>query len=231
MPDSFLARTLHDSQIWRENFIRTFVERDVPQMGFQFPSPAVRRFWQMVAHVHGQLWNGSEIGGSLGVAHTTARRYLNLLTGAYLVRQLQPWYENAGKRLVKSPKIYFRDSGLLHEFLKIGSMRDLPAHPKLGFSWEGFAMEQVLERFGEKDSFFWATHAGAELDLLIVRGAKKWGFEFKFIESPEITKSMRIALHDLKLERLHLVYPGNQSAQLDKKIELVALKHLNMIKL
>lgn len=167
MPDSFLARTLHDSQIWRENFIRTFVERDVPQMGFQFPSPAVRRFWQMIAHVHGQLWNGSEIGNSLGVAHTTARRYLDLLTGAYLVRQLQPWYTNAGKRLVKSPKIYFRDSGLLHEFLKIGSMRDLLSHPKLGFSWEGFVMEQVLEQFGEKDSFFWATHAGAELDLSI----------------------------------------------------------------
>lgn len=231
MPDSFLARTLRDSQVWRENFIRTFVERDVPQMGFQFPSPAVRRFWQMIAHVHGQLWNGSEIGNSLGVAHTTARRYLDLLTGAYLVRQLQPWYTNVGKRLVKSPKIYFRDSGLLHEFLKINSMRDLLAHPKLGFSWEGFVMEQVLEQFGEKDSFFWATHAGAELDLLIVRRSKKWGFEFKFTESPEITKSMRIALQDLKLERLHIVYPGNQSARLDKKIELVSVKQLNMIKL
>lgn len=231
MPDSFLARTLRDSQVWRENFIRTFVERDVPQMGFQFPSPAVRRFWQMIAHVHGQLWNGSEIGNSLGVAHTTARRYLDLLTGAYLVRQLQPWRTNAGKRLVKSPKIYFRDSGLLHEFLKISSMRDLLAHPKLGFSWEGFVMEQVLEQFGEKDSFFWATHAGAELDLLIVRGSKKWGFEFKFTESPEITKSMRIALQDLKLERLHIIYPGKQSTQLDRKIELVSAKHLNMIKL
>ena len=137
----------------------------------------------------------------------------------------------AGKRLVKSPKIYFRDSGLLHEFLKISSMRDLLVHPKLGFSWEGFAMEQILEKFGEKDSFFWATHAGAELDLLIARGSKKWGFEFKFTESPEMTKSMRIALHDLKLERLYIVYPGNQSVQLDEKIELVPLKHLNGIDL
>ncbi len=231
MPESFLARSLSDSQIWRENFIRTFVERDVPQMGFQLPSTSVRRFWQMVAHVHGQIWNGSEIGASLGVAHTTARRYLDLLAGAYILRQLQPWYENAGKRLVKSPKIYFRDSGLLHQFLKISSMRDLLAHPKLGFSWEGFALEQILDRFGERDSFFWATHAGAELDLLLLRRGKRWGFEFKFTESPEITKSMRIALHDLKLERLCIVSPGDQSLQLDKKIELVCLKDLNSIKI
>lgn len=231
MPESFLSRSMHDSQVWRENFIRTFVERDVPQMGFQFPSTSVRRFWQMIAHVHGQIWNGSEIGVSLGVAHTTARRYLDLLTGAYILRQLQPWYENAGKRLVKSPKIYFRDSGLLHQFLKISSMRDLLAHPKLGFSWEGFAMEQVLTRFGEQDSFFWATHAGAELDLVFMRRGKRWGFEFKFTESPEITKSMRIAIHDLKLERLRIIYPGEKSVQLDKKIELVGLNHFNRIKL
>jgi len=231
MPASFLSRSMHDSQVWRENFIRTFVERDVPQMGFQFPSTSVRRFWQMIAHVHGQVWNGSEVGASLGVAHTTARRYLDLLTGAYILRQLQPWYENAGKRLVKSPKIYFRDSGLLHQFLGISSIRDLLAHPKLGFSWEGFAMEQVLARFGEQDSFFWATHAGAELDLLLMRSGKRWGFEFKFTESPEITKSMRIAIHDLKLERLCIIYPGKKSVQLEKKIELVSLNHFNKIKL
>ena len=231
LPESFLSPSLHDSQVWRENFIRTFVERDVPQMGFQFPSTSVRRFWQMIAHVHGQIWNGSQIGASLGVAHTTTRRYLDLLTGAYILRQLQPWVENAGKRLVKSPKIYFRDSGLLHQFLKISSMRDLLAHPKLGFSWEGFAMEQVLARFGAQDSFFWATHAGAELDLLLMRRGKRWGFEFKFTESPGITKSMRIAVHDLKLERLCIIYPGDKSVQLDKKIELVGLNHFNRIKL
>ncbi|HOW88469.1 MAG TPA: ATP-binding protein [Candidatus Omnitrophota bacterium] len=231
MPGSFLARSMKDSQEWRENFIRTFVERDVPQMGFQFPSAAVRRFWQMIAHVHGQIWNGSEIGASLGVAHTTSRRYLDLLTGAYVVRQLQPWYENAGKRLVKSPKIYFRDSGLLHQFLKIGSLRDLLAHPKAGSSWEGFALEQVLSRLGERDSFFWATHAGAELDLLLLRQGKKWGFEFKFTESPEVTKSMRIALHDLKLERLHVIYPGEKAVRLDKKVELVGLKNLSSVKI
>jgi uncharacterized protein len=229
MPESFLSRSMHDSQVWRENFIRTFVERDVPQMGFQFPSASVRRFWQMIAHVHGQIWNGSDIGASLGVAHTTSRRYLDLLTGAYILRQLQPWYDNAGKRLVKSPKIYFRDSGLLHQFLKIGSMRDLLAHPKLGFSWEGFAMEQVLARFGEQDSFFWATHAGAELDLLFLRRGKRWGFEFKFTESPEISKSMRIAMHDLKLDRLCIIYPGERSVKLDKKIELVSLNHFNRV--
>ena len=185
----------------------------------------------MIAHVHGQIWNGSEIGASLGAAHTTTRRYLDLLTGAYILRQLQPWYENAGKRLVKSPKIYFKDSGLLHQFLKISSMRDLLTHPKLGFSWEGFAMEQVLARFGEQDCFFWATHAGAELDLLLMRRGKRWGFEFKFTESPEITKSMRIALHDLKLARLYIIYPGKKSVPLDKKIELISLDHFNRIKL
>lgn len=231
MPGSFLASSLKDSQAWRENFIRTFVERDVPQMGFQFPSAAVRRFWQMIAHVHGQIWNGSEIGASLGVAHTTARRYLDLLSGAYVVRQLQPWYENAGKRLVKSPKIYFRDTGLLHQFLKISSMRDLFAHPKLGYSWEGFALEQSLSRFGDRDCFFWATHAGAELDLLLMRRGKRWGFEFKFTESPAITKSMRIALHDLRLERLHIVHSGTRTARLDKKIELVSIRDLNDIRL
>jgi len=231
MPESYLSRNLKDSQVWRENFIRTFIERDVPQLGFQFPSTMVRRFWQMVAHVHGQIWNGSQIGNSLGVSHTTVRRYLDLLTGAFIVRQLQPWYVNIGKRLVKSPKIYFRDSGLLHQFLKINSMRDLLAHPKLGFSWESFAMEQVLSQFGEQDSYFWATHGGAELDLLLLRKGKKWGFEFKFTEAPEITKSMRVAIMDLKLQKMWIVYPGNKNVLLDKKIELISLSCLEKVRI
>jgi len=231
MPDSYLARSLEDSQVWRENFIRTFIERDIPQMGFQFPSATIRRFWQMVAHVHGLTWNGSQIGSSLGVSHTTVRRYLDLLTGAFIIRQLQPWYVNLGKRLVKSPKIYFRDSGLLHQFLKINTQRDLLAHPKLGFSWESFALEQVLSRLGEQDSYFWATHAGAELDLLLLRKGKKWGFEFKFTEAPEMTKSMQIALKDLKLQKLWIVYPGSKNIALDKRIELVGLSQLDRVKI
>ena len=231
MPVSYLSRTLKDSQSWRDNFIRSFLERDIPQMGFQFPSATVRRFWQMIAHVHGQVWNGSQIGSSLGVSHTTVRRYLDLLTGAFMVRQLHPWYVNLGKRLVKSPKIYFRDSGLLHQFLRIYSMRDLFAHPKLGFSWESFAMEQVLSQLGEEDSYFWATHAGAELDLLLIRKGKKWGFEFKFTETPEITKSMQVALRDLKLQKLWLVYPGLKNVSLSKKVELIGLDRLTKIRL
>ncbi|MCB9800540.1 MAG: ATP-binding protein [Candidatus Omnitrophica bacterium] len=230
MPDSFLAKSLKDSHSWRENFIRTFIERDIPQMGFQFPSATIRRFWQMVAHVHGQTWNGSQIGSSLGVSHTTVRRYLDLLTGAFIIRQLHPWYVNLGKRLVKSPKIYFRDTGLLHQFLRINDYRELLAHPKLGFSWESFALEQVLSLYGEQDSYFWATHAGAELDLLLVRGQKHLGFEFKFSEAPEITKSMHVAIEDLKLHKLWIVYPGNKNISLDKKIDLVGIDHLNKVK-
>lgn len=230
MPDSFLAKSLKDSHTWRENFIRTFIERDIPQMGFQFPSATIRRFWQMVAHVHGQVWNGSHIGSSLGVSHTTVRRYLDLLTGAFIVRQLQPWYVNLGKRLVKSPKIYFRDSGLLHQFLRIHDYRDLLAHPKLGFSWESFAMEQIFCLLGERDSYFWATHNGAELDLLLIRKGKHLGFEFKFTEAPEITKSMRVAIEDLKLQKLWIVYPGNKNISLEKKIDLIGINLLNKVK-
>lgn len=231
MPDSYLASSLENSRVWRENFVRTFIERDIPQMGFQFPSATIRRFWQMVAHVHGQTWNGSQIGSSLGVSHTTVRRYLDLLTGAFIIRQLQPWYVNLGKRLVKSPKIYFRDSGLLHHFLKINTMRDLLSHPKLGFSWESFALEQVLSLYGEQGSYFWATHNGAELDLLLVRGQKHFGFEFKFSEAPEITKSMHVAIEDLKLHKLWIIYPGNKNISLDKKVELIGIDHLNKVKL
>jgi predicted AAA+ superfamily ATPase len=231
MPNAFLSRSLEDSRVWRENFIRTFIERDIPQMGFQFPSTTVRRFWQMVAHVHGRIWNGSEIGASLGVSHTTVRRYLDLLTGAFVLRQLQPWYENLGKRLVKSPKVYFRDSGLLHQFLKIETLQDLLVHPKLGLSWESFAMEQVLSQFGIQDSYFWATHSGAELDLLLLSKGKRWGFEFKFTESPEVTKSMWVALGDLKLQKLWIVYPGSKHALLDKRIELIGLNRLAEIPL
>jgi len=223
MPDSFLAGKDKGSWKWREDFITTFLERDIPQLEISIPAATLRRFWAMVAHYHGQVWNSSEVAGSLGVAHTTARHYLDILEGAYMVRELQPWFGNLRKRVVKSPKVYLRDSGLLHTLLRLRTFRELEVHPKVGASWEGFAMEQVLRRVGERDAFFWATHAGAELDLLVLGRGKKWGFEFKFRETPAITKSMRSAMEDLALARLWVVHPGSQAYPLGKDIEALPL--------
>lgn len=229
-PRSFLARSERDSLSWREDFIRTFVERDIPQLDVRIPALVLRRFWAMVAHYHGQLWNGSEIAGSLGVAHTTTRRYLDLLTGAYVIRQLPPFFANTGKRLVRSPKIYVRDSGLLHALLGLQSRAQLESHPKLGASFEGFAVEEVLRWAGERNSFFWATHGGAELDLLVVRGGRRYGFEFKCSDAPSTTKSMRVALADLDLHTLWVVHPGRDSYPLDHKIEALALRDLDRVR-
>lgn len=225
-PNSFLAKTERESERWRENFIRTFLERDLPQLGHRIPAATMRRFWTMAAHYHGQIWNSSEIGKSLGIAHTTARDYLDLLTGALVVRQLLPWFENVGKRVVKSQKVYIRDSGLLHSLLRISSQKVLEEHPKYGASWEGFALDQVLGLAGERDAYFWATHSGAELDLLLIRKGKPWGFEFKCLDAPTLTKSMKIAMKDLKLAKLWVVYPGDKSYPLDEKIECISLDKL-----
>ncbi len=222
-PPSFLARTETASQTWRENFIRTFLERDIPQLGLRIPASTLQRFWTMLAHYHAQTWNGSEIAASLGIAHTTSKHYLDILSGTFLLRQLQPWFENVGKRVVKAPKVYIRDSGILHALLQISNQRNLESHPKYGASWEGFALEQLLSRFGERNCYFWGTHAGAELDLLVLRNGKRWGFEFKTSETPVPTKSMHIALHDLKLERLWVVYPGKESYALSEKINCISL--------
>lgn len=222
-PKSFLAKSETQSGLWRENFIRTFLEQDLPQIGVRIPALTLRRFWSMVAHYHGQIWNGSEIGASLGVAHTTSRQYLDLLTGTFVLRQIPPWFQNAGKRVVKSPKVYIRDSGLLHSLLRISNFRSLEEHPKLGASWEGFALEQILSQSGDRDAYFWATHAGAELDLMLIRKGKRWGVEIKYADAPTLTKSMRIARKDLGLAHLWVVYPGKQSYPLDKGIDCVAL--------
>lgn len=230
-PDSFLARHESDSWKWRENFIRTFLQRDLPQWGSQVPAAQVRRFWTMLAHVHGGLWNASEIGGSLGVSPPTSRRYLDLLTGSFMVRQLQPWFENLGKRLVISPKVYLRDSGILHALLQIPEQRILESHPKYGSSWEGFAIEQLLQQHGEGDAYFWATHSGAELDLVLLRKGKRWGFEFKSGDAPTASKSMHIALEDLGLEHLYVVYPGEQAYSLDEKITCLGLADALKLKL
>jgi hypothetical protein len=229
-PRSFLADNDEDSRQWRLGLVRTFLERDMPQLGVRIPAEMLRRFWTMLAHYHGQIWNGSEIGASLGVTHHTTRKYLDLLCGAYVVRQLQPWFENLGKRVVKSPKVYVRDSGLLHALLGIPDLPALQGHPKLGASWEGFVIEQILSWAGERNACFWATHSRAELDLMVMAKGKRWGFEVKYQDAPTITKSMRIAMQDLKLERLWVVYPGKTGYPMDDGIECVPLAELGRIR-
>jgi predicted AAA+ superfamily ATPase len=225
-PRSFLAGSEARSFAWRDDFVRTFVERDLGQLGFRLPAAAVRRFWTMLAHYHGQTWNASEIGRSLGVSDQTTRSYLDALTGALFVRQLPPWFENLGKRQTKAPRIYIRDSGLFHTLMSLPDRRALLAHPKLGASWEGFAIEQVIARFPTRDTYFWSTHAGAELDLFLLTGGKRIGFEFKFNDSPSTTKSMRIALTDLKLDHLWVVHPGLRRYALGDRIEAIGLAEL-----
>lgn len=217
-PRSFLAEDEEASTAWREDFIRTFLERDIPQLGITIPSETIRRFWTMVAHYHGQVWNAAEFARSLGSAEKTARRYLDILAGAYMVRVLSPWFQNVGKRQIKAPKIYIRDTGLLHTLLQIRTLRDLQAHPKLGASWEGFALEHVIAAFGTRDAYFWATHGGAELDLMVMTEGKRFGFEFKYADAPGRSRSMLVALEDLKLEHLWIVYPGDEEYAVDEKI-------------
>lgn len=220
-PLSFVARTDADSISWREGFIRLTVERDLPVLGLGAPAVAVRRFWGMVAHYHGQIWNSAEPARSLGVSESTVRRYLDFLTDAYLVRQLRPWFENLAKRQVKSPKVYVRDSGLLHALFGLRSEADLLAHPKVGASWEGFLLEQVLQLAQPDEAFFWATHQGAELDLLMFKHGRRVGVEFKRADAPTLTPSMRIALEDLRLDRLILLYPGTKAYSLAASVNVL----------
>jgi predicted AAA+ superfamily ATPase len=228
-PKSYLARTLADSDEWRRGFIRTFLERDLPQLGINIRSAALRRFWTMLAHYHGQVWNSSEFARSFGVADTTVRNYLDLLTSALVVRELPAWHENISKRQVKSPKVYIADSGLLHSLLGIPSQRDLEAHPKLGASWEGFVIGHLVRRLGARpeECFFWATHAGSELDLLIAIGRNRLGFEIKRSTSPRFTPSMRNALVDLKLRRLDVIHAGDQTFSLSERVRAVAFARLD----
>jgi len=220
-PLSFLARTDSDSNSWREGFIRLTVERDLPGLGLGAPGMAVRRFWGMVAHYHAQVWSSAEPARSLGVSESTVRRYLDFLTDAYLLRQLQPWFENVGKRQVKSPKVYVRDSGLLHSLLGVSSAAELLVHPKLGASWEGFMLEQALQLAQPDEAYFWATHQGAELDLLMFKRGRRVGVEFKRADAPKLTPSMRIALEDLRLEQLIVIYPGNKPYSLAANVKVV----------
>jgi predicted AAA+ superfamily ATPase len=225
-PLAFTPRTEADSLTWRQQFIQTFLERDMPQLGVTIPAVALRRFWTMVAHYHGQTWNAAELARALAVNQSTVRRYLDLMTGVFMVRQLPPWFENLGKRQVRAPKVYVRDSGLLHALLGIGSARDLELHPKVGASWEGYAIEEILKALRPDDAYYWATHQGAELDLLMFKRGRRIGVECKRMDAPVLTPSMRIALADLKLDQLLVVYPGTVRYPLARKVEVVPLPQL-----
>jgi uncharacterized protein len=225
-PRSYLAVDDASSRAWRRSFIRTVVERDLPMLGMNAPAPALQRFWAMLAHHHGQIWNAAEPARSLGVNESTVRRYLDWLTQAFLVRQLPPWHANLGKRQVKAPKVYVRDTGLLHELLGIEDGPALQRHPKSGASWEGFALDQVLRIARPDEAWFWATHGGAELDLLMIKNGRRVGVEFKRADAPGRTRSMHEALKDLALDALYVVYPGDRRYQLGDKIEVVPLAAL-----
>ena len=227
-PRAYLSGSDEDSLAWREGFIRTFLERDIPLLGITIPPAAIRRFWTMLAHYHGQTWNASELARSMGTSDKTVRSYLDILTGTFMIRQLQPWYENIGKRQVKAPKIYFRDSGLLHSLLGLPDRYSLLGHPKVGASWEGFALEQVLQaarrRSGKApEAYFWATYNNAELDLFFQDRGHRYGVEAKFSEAPKVTPFMRIAIETLKLDHLWIVYPGRQKYPAHEKITVLPL--------
>jgi len=225
-PRAYLAPDDVATRRWHDDFRRTFLERDIPQLGIQVPATTLGRFWTMVAHFHGQILNQAELARALGSSEPTARRYLDILSGTYMVRQLTPWFENLTKRQVKAPKIYIRDSGVLHALLGIANAEGLQSHPKLGASWEGFCLEQILSLAGDRAAYFWATHSGAELDLLLFHEGQRLGFEFKFSEQPATTKSMRIARQDLSLDHLYLVYPGAHDFPLDESITAISLPHV-----
>ncbi|MDY6954988.1 MAG: ATP-binding protein [Thermodesulfobacteriota bacterium] len=222
-PRSFLAQDDSASMAWRQDFIRTFLERDIPQLGITIAAETLRRFWTMIAYYHGRVWNAAQFARSLSTSENTARRYLEILAGAYMVRILPPWFENIRKRQVKAPKIYIRDSGIFHGLLQLPTLADLQGHPNLGASWEGFALEHVIGALDTRDAYFWATHAGAELDLLITVRGKRYGFEFKYSDAPGRSRSMHSAIQDLHLEHLWVIYPGREPYALDDRITVIPM--------
>ena len=227
-PRSFLAGDDIGSYAWRQDFIETFLSRDAARFGITLPPEGLRRFWTMLAHLHGGALNTAELGRAVSLDQKTASRYVDILCGAFLVRRLPPWFKNTGKRLVKAPKVYLRDSGLLHALLGLRTPTEVRSHPRLGASWEGFALEHAVGVLNaERDAYFWGTHGGAELDLLVIRGGAKFGFEFKFTDTPATTKSMRVAMSDLKLKRLFVVHPGPRRFELDDDIIALPLTGLS----
>ncbi len=225
-PLSFLARTEKDSLAWRKNFVQTFLERDLPQSGIRVPAMTLLRFWTMLAHFHGQIWNAAEPARSLGMSEPTMRRYLDVLTGVFMVRQLLPWHANLKKRQVKSPKIYFHDTGLLHHLLGIRSAKELLSHPKSGASWEGYVIEETIKSTNPDEVYFWATHSGAEIDLLLIKNGRMFGVECKRCDAPRFTPSMRTALEDLNIERIAVIYPGTKKYDLGDKAAAVPFEEV-----
>jgi uncharacterized protein len=228
-PRAFLAENTPAWERWMEGFTRTFVERDIPGLGSKVSPAALGRFWRMLAHFHGQNWNAAELARSMDMSVTAVNHYRDLLTGTFMIRMLPPWFENLGKRLVKSPKVYLRDSGVLHHLLGIGELLELRTHPRYGASWEGFALEQTLIAHGQRDAYFYGTQRGAELDLFLLRRGRRYGFEFKCGDAPGTTKSMHIAIEDLKLEHLWVVYPGTLRYPLAEKITALPLGEIHLL--
>ena len=227
-PRSYLALSDAESYAWRQAYISTFMERDIPALGFNIPPALMRRLWMMLAHYHGNILNTSELANSLDISNNTVRKYIDILSGTFMIRALQPWFENISKRQVKSPKIYLRDSGLLHTLLNIPTFESLLVYPRLGASWEGFALEEIIKAYNlqTEECFFWSTQSGAELDLFCMRDGKRLGFEFKYTDSPRPTKSMHIAQEDLKLDHLYLVHPHNQTFPISETITALGLQTL-----
>lgn len=224
-PNAFLVAGDEESYEWRQNFVQSFLERDIPQLGIRIPSAALRRFWTMLAHWHGKTWNASELARSLETRTPTARHYLDILSGAFLIRELPPWFENVGKRLVKAPKIYFRDTGLLHALLGLRNADQVLSHPGTGFSWEGFALEEIVSHLhADREAYYYKTHGGAEVDLLLLRNGRRFGFEFKFQDAPRPTKAMHVVMADLRLDYLYVVCPGVERYPLHERIEVVPLQ-------
>ena len=228
-PRAYLARSVAAWVRWMQSFTRTFLERDIPGLGSRVSPEALGRFWRMLAHYHGQTWNASVLGRSMDVSVTAVNRYRDLLAGAFMIRVLPPWFESLGKRIVKAPKVYLRDSGILHFLLGLEEMQELPAHPRYGASWEGFALEQTLLAHGEREAYFYGTQRGAELDLMLLRRGRRWGFEFKCTDSPRTTKSMHIVIEDLGLEHLWVLYPGDLEYPLTDTITALPLKNIHNI--
>jgi predicted AAA+ superfamily ATPase len=227
LPLSYIS-DIEQSRLWRENYITTFLERDIPQLGIQIPAKTLRRFWIMLSHYHGQVLNYAELARAFGISDMTVRKYIDILEGTFMVRTLQPWYANIGKRLVKRPKLYLQDSGLLHTFLNVETFEQLQAHPKIGASWEGFALDCVIRSTAknENDHYFWQVHSGSEIDLFWQHGGKNWGVEFKYADAPTMQRSMTIGVKDLNLSHLWIVYPGKTNYRLSQNITVLPLQEI-----
>jgi predicted AAA+ superfamily ATPase len=228
LPRSFLSPSDGESAVWRENYIATFLERDLPQLGISIPSNTLRRFWAMLGHYHAQVINYSELARNFGISDMTARKYIDLLEGTFMLRLLQPWHANIGKRLVKRPKLYLADSGIFHSLIGVGRREELMRHNKLGASWEGFALECAIRSIGKRNEevFFWSTHSGAEVDLFWQHQGVNWAVEFKYMEAPRKSLSMQSALKDLDLEHLWVVYPGSRKYRMADKITALPLSSI-----